>query len=374
MMKGNDNYYLMATTSKGGRPGGGAIIGGSYGEAFGTSPIPTNTWSHLALTYDGSAVRLYVNGELVNTKTKTGAITTSTTPLAIGSDSFYGQYYNGRLDEIRVYNTALTQTQIQTDMTTPIAGAASDQVPPTIAITSPPGSAQVADIVDVTATANDDTGVAGVQFRVDGVPTGIEDPTAPWGLSWDTRTVGNGAHTLTAIARDAAGNTTISAPVIVNVANTNSFQNEVLATGFALPTSIEFLPDGRMLVVELAGRIKVLPPPYTQADPIPFLQLSNVERPGCSRGSMTSRSIRTSAATASTTSSTRSARPIATACLGSRPMPHSTERSPAASLVLYQDPRRRERRASRWGDRSSATTASSTSRPASTSTPGLAEL
>src|SRR4030095_4903329 len=58
----------------------------------------------------------------------------------------------------------------------------------------------------------------------------------------------------------------------------------VLATGFNLPTSIEFLPDGRMLVVELAGRIKVLPPPYTQADPGTFLQLSNVGSAGVQQG------------------------------------------------------------------------------------------
>ncbi len=53
----------------------------------------------------------------------------------------------------------------------------------------------------------------------------------------------------------------------MNVTNTNFFQNEVLATGFDLPTNIEFLPDGRMLVVELAGTIRVLPPPYTHARP-----------------------------------------------------------------------------------------------------------
>ena len=85
---------------------------------------------------------------------------------------------------------------------------------------------------------------------------------------------------LTARARDAAGNSTLSAPVPVNVANASSFQNEILATGFNLPTNIEFLPDGRMLVVEFAGTIKVLPPPYTQPDPTPFLQLTNIGSAG----------------------------------------------------------------------------------------------
>ncbi len=66
----------------------------------------------------------------------------------------------------------------------------------------------------------------------------------------------------------------------VNVANTGSFENEVLATGLDLPTALKFLPDGRMLVAELPGTIKVLPPPYTQADPTPFLQLTNVGSAG----------------------------------------------------------------------------------------------
>ena len=52
--------------------------------------------------------------------------------------------------------------------------------------------------MNVTADASDNVGVAGVQFFVDGVNAGVEDTTAPYGLAWDTRTVSNGAHTLTA--------------------------------------------------------------------------------------------------------------------------------------------------------------------------------
>ena len=70
----------------------------------------------------------------------------------------------------------------------------------------------------------------------------------------------------------------------VNVANTDYFQNEVLATGFDLPTTFEFLPDGRMLVAELAGKIKVLPPPYTQPDPGLFLQITNIGSAGVQQG------------------------------------------------------------------------------------------
>src|SRR5262249_7431393 len=85
--KGNDNYCLEGTSASGGVPAAGGIIGGSYGEAYGTTALPTNTWSHLALTYDGATLRLYVNGVLVGSMAKTGAIATSTNPLQIGGDS-----------------------------------------------------------------------------------------------------------------------------------------------------------------------------------------------------------------------------------------------------------------------------------------------
>ena len=118
--KGNDNYYLMGTTDQSGHPGGGGIFGGTNANAFATSALPTNTWSYLTTSYDGTNLRLYLNGTLTTTVAMTGAITSTTNPLTIGSDSFWGQYFSGLIDNIRIYNTALTQTQIQTDMTTPI--------------------------------------------------------------------------------------------------------------------------------------------------------------------------------------------------------------------------------------------------------------
>jgi hypothetical protein len=55
---------------------------------------------------------------------------------------------------------------------------------------------------------------------VDGVNVGPENTTAPYGVTWDTRAGANGSHTLTAVARDAAGNTATSAGITVTVANT----------------------------------------------------------------------------------------------------------------------------------------------------------
>ncbi len=119
--KGNDNYYLEATSTNASKPDGGLIAGGSYADAYGTAALPANTWSYLTETYDGATLRLYVNGTQVASTAHTGSISTSTNPLQIGGDSLYGQYFAGMIDEVRVYNTALTATQIQTDQATPIS-------------------------------------------------------------------------------------------------------------------------------------------------------------------------------------------------------------------------------------------------------------
>jgi hypothetical protein len=124
-----------------------------------------------------------------------------------------------------------------------------------VSITAPAGGASVNGIVNVTADATDDVGVARVQFLVDGVDTGSPDSTAPYALAWDTRSVPNGAHTLRARAIDAAGNTRLSAGVDVNVSNASSFQNEILVQGgLNLPTAMKFLPDGRPAGVGAAGQ------------------------------------------------------------------------------------------------------------------------
>ena len=121
IFKGEDNYYLMATATNLSRPVAGGIFSGSYGEAFGTSALPANTWTHLAATYDGATLRLYVNGVQVGSKAQTGTLATSSNPLNIGGDTFYNQYFDGRIDDIRIYNRALAPTEIQTDMNTPVA-------------------------------------------------------------------------------------------------------------------------------------------------------------------------------------------------------------------------------------------------------------
>jgi hypothetical protein len=97
--------------------------------------------------------------------------------------------------------------------------SASDTTPPTVSITTPAAGATLAGTVNVTADAADNVGVVGVQFRVDGVPVGSEDLIAPFAIAWDTRTASNGAHVVTAVARDSAGNQAVSAPRTFSVNN-----------------------------------------------------------------------------------------------------------------------------------------------------------
>jgi fibronectin type 3 domain-containing protein len=125
-----DAYFLNASTDAGPlRPGGGGTFNGAVSSLSGPTASPVNAWTHVALTYDGSILRLYVNGTQVATRSISGSVQTNSSPLRIGGNSPYGEYFNGRIDEVRVYNRALTQTEIQSDMNTPIGPA--DITPPT---------------------------------------------------------------------------------------------------------------------------------------------------------------------------------------------------------------------------------------------------
>ena len=106
--KGNDNYFLDGHH----RPLPAAGRRRRHRRQLRQSSPPARCrptpGRYLALTYDGATVRLYLNGAQVASHARTGAITTSTNPLTLGGDPFYGQYFNGLIDKIRIYNIALT--------------------------------------------------------------------------------------------------------------------------------------------------------------------------------------------------------------------------------------------------------------------------
>jgi Concanavalin A-like lectin/glucanases superfamily/Bacterial Ig domain len=86
----------------------------------GPAALPVNTWTHLALTYGGGSERFYINGVLVANRVQTGAAVTSLDPLRIGGNLPMGEFFMGQIDDVRVYNLALSQAEIQTDMMTPV--------------------------------------------------------------------------------------------------------------------------------------------------------------------------------------------------------------------------------------------------------------
>ena len=95
-----------------------------------------------------------------------------------------------------------------------------DTTAPVVTITAPLNNATVSGTITVTATATDvDSAVSFVQFLVDGVNTGAQRTTAPYSISLDTTTLSNASHTLTAIAKDPAGNQGTSAGVSITAAN-----------------------------------------------------------------------------------------------------------------------------------------------------------
>ena len=89
--------------------------------ARGSSAPPLNAWTHVAVTYDGTTVRLYVGGVQVATQAQSGTLVQGTGPLRFGGDAVWPEWFAGRLDEIRVYNRALTGAEIQADMTSPVS-------------------------------------------------------------------------------------------------------------------------------------------------------------------------------------------------------------------------------------------------------------
>jgi YD repeat-containing protein len=158
----------------------------------------------------------------------------STTPLATDTTSPYNTSWN----TTTVTNGAHTLSAVARDAagntttsTVNITVANPDVTAPSAAVTAPTGP--VSGVVNLSANAADNVGVTGVQFFVNGTAVGAEDSTSPYSAAWNTTTVANGTYTVTARARDAAGNTTLSAPVTVTVANPDVTAPSVSLTGLA---------------------------------------------------------------------------------------------------------------------------------------------
>src|SRR5205823_3484653 len=124
----NPCFVMQGSTPLGSVPS--LFISSASSNLQAPSALALNKWSHLVGTYDGATVRLYVNGALVASRAQTGAMATSTDPLTIGGNVFSGQNWSGLIDEVRIYNRALSASEIQTDMNAPVSKTPTPPAPP----------------------------------------------------------------------------------------------------------------------------------------------------------------------------------------------------------------------------------------------------
>jgi uncharacterized protein (TIGR03437 family) len=132
-------YSLYANTDTS-QPSGHVYITTEY-NTRGTAVAPLNAWTHLATTYDGATLRMYVNGVLASNKAVTGSIKASTGVLRIGGNSIWGEYFTGLIDEVRIYNRALAASEILSDMNSAVVKSLSKTVtPPSLTASGAPAS------------------------------------------------------------------------------------------------------------------------------------------------------------------------------------------------------------------------------------------
>src|SRR5579884_201605 len=157
---------------------------GVWNDSIGT--IPTNTWTHVAVTYDGTNKQFYINGVLSGTSPCAGSLSsTPSSPLYLGVQGFSCacNEFLGELAEVRLWSTVRTASQIQADMNFSFSGVQ-------------PGLLAYYHLNEgVGSTAHDVSG-NGHDGTVQNAKYGVAwAQSAPPSLGWNARAVGPGAGT-----------------------------------------------------------------------------------------------------------------------------------------------------------------------------------
>ncbi|MFN3341140.1 MAG: LamG-like jellyroll fold domain-containing protein [Flavobacteriales bacterium] len=119
----SDNAAIIWDHAQSGFSGSASVrdaAGIYYAASFGA--LNANQWYHLAATYDGSELRAYKNGELISVETTTGGLYPGTSELVIGKHPTIAYYWQGELDEVRVWNYARSCDEINADMNGSVSG------------------------------------------------------------------------------------------------------------------------------------------------------------------------------------------------------------------------------------------------------------
>jgi hypothetical protein len=227
-------------TGTGTATGGGGDLTPPTVVITGPTSLATYTTSSLSLTLSGTAA-----DDVGVTQ-----VTWASSPGGSGTATGTATWSAGGIVLVEGANV-LTVTardaagNVATDTLTVTVPSSVDTTPPVVSLTAPTYDSTVAGTVTVSASATDNVGVVGVQFMLDGANLGAEDTTAPYAVSWNTTTAVLGPHVLTAVARDAAGNSVASTAVTVTVGalstallTNGSFEafTGTVATGWTLVT------------------------------------------------------------------------------------------------------------------------------------------
>ncbi|MCW3103444.1 MAG: hypothetical protein JWO09_1884 [Bacteroidetes bacterium] len=107
----------------GGKPGFWVHNGsGFYFLAQGSGQLPLNTWVHVAATWDGTYARVYYNGVLTGSTFVSGTFPTTTNEVRIGAN-FPNESFDGKIDNLRIWNVAKTEAEINNDRSLCLTGA-----------------------------------------------------------------------------------------------------------------------------------------------------------------------------------------------------------------------------------------------------------
>ena len=153
-------------------------------------------------------------------------------------------------------------------------GGGADTVVPTATLTAPAAFADgLTGTLQVTVDAADNIGVASVEFQVDGIAVGSPDSSAPYAVNVATADHAAGQHVVRARARDAAGNVSAWSTATVRFGGTTAIakgftKTDNWATGLTAATAFAQLPDGRLLVAQQTGQLRMVKNGQLLADPV----------------------------------------------------------------------------------------------------------
>jgi hypothetical protein len=117
---GNEAWVIYGGSVDAGRAKAGAISTGPFYVIGNPTALPLNAWSHIAITLNGSTFKMFVDGAEVASAPVANPLAPATGPLRIGGNSMWGEFFSGIIDEVRVYNRALSVSEIQQAMNAPV--------------------------------------------------------------------------------------------------------------------------------------------------------------------------------------------------------------------------------------------------------------